>query len=61
MGVNHALKHGRGVPESEWHDCWFEQSFIGLEGGFRFIAFPETDIVISGTYIDLREESGILD
>ena len=57
LSIDHTLEYGGGIPESERHDCWFEQSLIGFEGGFRFIAFPETYIVVSCAHVYFGEEA----
>jgi hypothetical protein len=46
-GIHHCLKSGWGVGESEEHDCWFEQAFIGNESSFPFISFFDPDVVVA--------------
>jgi len=55
------LEGSGGVGQSEEHDPWFEQSCRGFEGGFPFVAFFDSDIVVSPPYIELGEERSTLE
>ena len=54
--VHHSLKGGRGVAESEEHDCWFEESVAADESGFVTVFAGNADIVESPPDVEFREE-----
>ena len=55
--IHHCLKGSWGVGQAKEHDCWFKESFTGLEGGFVLVAFFDTNIVVSPVDVELGEQS----
>ena len=55
--VHHSLEGGGRIGEAEEHDCWFEQSLVGEEGCFPFIAFLDPDIIIAPANVESGKES----
>jgi hypothetical protein len=55
--VHHHLEHGRGVGEAEKHHCGFEEPFWSEKGGFQFISWLDSDVVISPMDVKLCKES----
>ena len=51
--VNHCLECCRGICETKEHDRWFEEAFGREEGCLPFVAFSDSDIVISPSDIEL--------
>ena len=59
-GIRHeSLKSGGRIGHAEEHDGRFIESSVGDEGGFPLVAFLNSDIVISPSYIKLGEDLGI--
>ena len=56
--VHHGLKGRRAVGKSEIHHQWFVESAVCPESSFPFIAFLDSDIVVSPSDIELGEEFG---
>ncbi|KIN98021.1 hypothetical protein M404DRAFT_158633 [Pisolithus tinctorius Marx 270] len=57
--IHHVLEGGRRVAEAKVHDQWFISAFMSpdlTEGGFPFISFLDTNIVVSPSEIHLGEE-----
>lgn len=59
--VHHVLECRRGVAKSKEHNCWFEQSTVGLEGSFVLVSFTNTDIIESPSDVEFREIFGPLE
>src|SRR5882762_9419281 len=59
--IHHGLERGGGIHKAEKHYEWFEHSAIGFERGFPLISGTDTNIVISPSNIELREDSGGLE
>ena len=53
--VHYRLEGCGQVCQSKEHDCWFEQSSIHLECRFPFVSLFDSDVVVSPSYIELRE------
>ena len=49
--VHESLEGGGKVDESEKHDSWFEEAFMGDECSFPLMAIFDVDIVISPSYV----------
>jgi len=49
--VHHCLKGCRRIGEAEVHDCWFKQPVFCFESCFVFVAFSNSDVVISPSYV----------
>ena len=59
-GVGHELlEGGERIGHAEEHDGGFIKSSVGDEGGFPLVAFLDSDIVISPSYIKLVEDLGV--
>ena len=59
-GIRHKLLKGGGrIGHAEEHNGGFIESSVGDEGGFPLVAFLDSDIVISPSYIKLGEDLGI--
>ena len=59
-GIGHeSLKGGGRVGHAKEHDSGFIESSVGDEGGFPLVAFLDSDIVISPSYIKLGEDLGV--
>ena len=54
------LKSGGGVGHAKEHDGGFVESSVGDEGGFPLVAFFDSDIVISPSFVKLGKDLGIL-
>ena len=54
--VHRSLEGGGGVGQPKEHDSWFEQSCWGFESGLPFVAFLDSDVVVSPPYVELGEE-----
>ena len=55
--VHHMLEGGGRVAETEEHYQRFEESIFRDKGGQPFVSFGDSDIVIAGADIHLREKS----
>ncbi|PBK86513.1 hypothetical protein ARMGADRAFT_882521, partial [Armillaria gallica] len=53
--IHHPLECGGRIRKPKEHDCWFKQSSVHAEGGLLLISFPDPDIVVSPTNIELCE------
>ena len=53
------MKGGGRIGHSEEHDSGFIKSSVGDEGGLPLVAFLDSDIVVSPSYIKLGEDLGI--
>ena len=56
---HHHLESGWTIGEAEEHDKGFEDASIHSKGGFPLITLLDLYVVISPTYIQLREVSGL--
>ena len=56
-----SLESGRGIGHAEEHDSGFVESSVGNEGGFPLVAFLDSDVVISPSYIKLGEDLGVFE
>jgi hypothetical protein len=54
--VHKGLEGSRGIAKAESHDGWLVKAHGCLECGFPFIAFTESDIIISPMNIQLGKE-----
>src|SRR6202453_1446403 len=54
-GVHHSLERSGGIGESEEHDCQFKAASICSEGGFPFVSFFDSKIVITPPKIHFGE------
>ena len=60
-GIGHeSLKGGGRIGHAEEHDSGFIKSSVGDEGGFPLVAFFDSDIVISPSFIKLGKDLGVL-
>jgi len=50
------LESGRGVAQSKEHDCGFEESLVGDEGGLPLVPFLDVNIVISWSDIHFGKD-----
>ena len=57
--IHHPLEGGRRVAETKEHDSGLKQAPVGPEGGFPLISLLDTNMVVSISHIDLREDVGI--
>jgi hypothetical protein len=55
-GVHHHLECGRGIGEAEEHYCGFKEPFWDKEGGFLFIPWFNSDVIVPPVDIELHEE-----
>ena len=55
------MEGGERIGHAEEHDGGFIKSSVGDEGGFPLVAFLDSDIVISPSYIKLGKDLGILE
>src|ERR1700677_237648 len=53
--VHHCLKSGGGIAKAEKHDCGFKEAIACFEGRFVFVAFLDSHVVISPSYVQLGE------
>jgi hypothetical protein len=53
--VHHHLERRGGVSEAKEHNGGFKQAFMREEGRFPFIAWFDTDVVVSPAYVELSE------
>ena len=58
--VHEHLEGGGCVGEAEEHDHRFVKSQRGDEGRFPLVFFPQLDVVVPPSYIELGEEGGVL-
>ena len=54
-----SLKGGGRIGHAEEHDGGFIESSVSDEGSFPLVAFLNSDIVISPSYIKLGEDLGV--
>ena len=54
--VHHSLECSWGVSESKEHHRWFEHTVWGFEHSFPFVALLDTDVVISPSDVEFRED-----
>ncbi len=52
--VHHRLKGHRWISKAEVHDYWFEEAVFCFKGGFVFIAFMDSYVVVSPLYIQFH-------
>ena len=57
--VHESLEHGRGVAETEKHDCGFIETKRSDESGLPLIFCANANIVISPLDVEFGEESGV--
>ena len=55
-GVHHRLERGGGIGESEEHDRRFKAASICSEGGFPFVSFFDSKIIITPPKVHFGEE-----
>ena len=53
------MKGGGRIGHAKEHDGGFIESSVGDEGSFPLVAFLDSDIVISPSYIKLGEDLGV--
>ena len=58
--VHECLRCGGSIAKSEEHDSGFEESHGSDEGSFPLILFPNVDVVVSPTNVELGEQGGLL-
>src|SRR5258705_7588803 len=58
--VHHGLKSSRGVAKAEEHNQRFKHPTIGLKSGLPFIAFLNSDVVVSPSDVELTKDLCIL-
>src|SRR6266581_8363032 len=51
--IHHCLEGCRGIGKTEVHYRWFEEPISSFKGCFVFVAFTNTNIVISPSYVEL--------
>ena len=56
--IHECLEHGGSIAESEEHDNGFEESHGGDESHFPLVLFPDVNVVISPTNVELGEQGG---
>src|SRR5258705_12413060 len=54
--IHHGLEGGRGVTKTEKHDERFKHPTIGFEGGFPFIPFLDSNVIVPPMDIELTED-----
>jgi len=54
--VHHHLEGSGRVSQSEEHNRWFEEPFGSKECRLPFVAFFDTDVVVSPSYVEFGEE-----
>ena len=57
--VHECLESRWGIAEAEKHDSGFKESHWSDKGCFPLIFFPEADVVVSPSYVELGEYGGI--
>ena len=57
--VHHGLEGGRAVGEAEEHDQGFKEAPIRSEGSFPLVSLLDSYIVVSPTYVQFHEVSGL--
>jgi hypothetical protein len=50
------LEGGWGVGESEEHNGWFKQAFVGDEGCLPFVSFFDANVVVAPTDVEFGVE-----
>ena len=58
--VHHHLEGSWRVREAKKYDTWFKKAMIRFEGSFPFIPRMDPYIVVSPSYVELRENHSIL-
>ena len=53
--VHYRLECCGRVCQSEEHDCWLEQSSVHSECCFPFVSLFDSYVVVSPSYVELRE------
>lgn len=53
--VDEVLEDGQGVGESKWHHGIFQGSVASAEGGFPFLSYCHSDLIVALTEIQLGE------
>jgi hypothetical protein len=61
LHIHHALEYCRRISQPKWHDHWFKESHICLEGCFVLVAFPDLDVVVPRSDVQFGEQPSILD
>ena len=59
--IHELLEGGWGVAETKKHDKGFKEATIGFEGGFPFISFLDSDIMVALVDIQLGEVDRIFE
>ena len=57
--IHHGLEGGQAVGEAEEHHQGFKEAPICSEGGFPLVSLLDSYIVVSPTYVQFREVSGL--
>src|SRR5258708_21537961 len=58
--VHHSLKGGGGITKAEEHNQRFKHPMIGLKSGLPFVAFLNSDVVVSPSDVELTKDICIL-
>src|SRR5882762_463295 len=58
--VHHGLKSSGGVAKAEEHNQRFKHPTIGLKSGLPFVAFLNSDVVVSPSDVELTKDLCIL-
>jgi hypothetical protein len=56
--IQEGLKGSRGICEAKGHDKVFEVTITGTESGLPFLAFSDSDEIVSAFQVELSEDSG---
>jgi hypothetical protein len=59
--IHEGLKGSGGVTEAKGHDEGLIETKSAFKGSFPFIAFPDLDVVITPSYVELGEIVGALE
>lgn len=54
--IEEVLKACWGVGVAESHNEWFELTITSGEGGLPLVSFANSDVVVSPSQVDLRED-----
>ena len=54
-GIHHSLERSRGIGESEEHERRFKAALICSEGGFPFVSFFDSKIIITPPKVHFGE------
>ena len=59
--IHKGLEGSWSVTEAEGHDQGFEEAKFAFKGGFPFIAFSDTDVVVTPADVELGKVAGTLE